>query len=143
MLDWTWLGYAVPGLGTVAALASALLIDADWVSTEKRRAAKDFRDGEGKPGARHTVENGTPANPDYTRVRTPPAAVVESVRLLWPRIRRRANIMLVVDVSGSMRAPVESAGRSRLAPTTRRTPSRSTRSSSTCCRTSDGPPGSA
>lgn len=120
-----------PADGTMASDSPALLIDADWVSTEKRRAAKDFRDfaltqrqvfldagfrtGEGKSGDRHTVENGTLADPDYTRVRTPPAAVVESVRLLWPQIRRRANIMLVVDVSGSMRAPVESAGRSRLA----------------------------
>ena len=121
-----------PADGTMASDSPALLVDAPWVSAEKRRAAGDFRDfarsrknvfvdagfrdGEGNAGPRHTEDNGTLASPPgYTRVRTPSAAVVEGVRQLWTQLRRRANVLLVVDVSGSMREQVPSAQRSRLA----------------------------
>ena len=62
----------------------------------------------------HKVELGTVAQPRYRPVRTPAIDVVEGVRTLWAQNRRRANVLLVVDVSDSMKALVPSVGRTRL-----------------------------
>ena len=119
-----------PRDGTMVSDNPALIIDADWVSDTKRRAAEDFlrfvqdnrqvfidagfRDNEGTPGAIHLPEHGTVARPEYRPVRTPSMDVIEGVRQLWMQNRRRVNVLLVVDVSGSMKEPVGSDGPSRL-----------------------------
>jgi Ca-activated chloride channel homolog len=55
------------------------------------------------------------AHPQYRVVRTPPTDVVDGVRDLWQRTRRRANVLMVMDVSESMGTPVMGSGKSRLA----------------------------
>ncbi|HZM78444.1 MAG TPA: substrate-binding domain-containing protein [Candidatus Limnocylindrales bacterium] len=118
-----------PRDGTMVSDNPAVVVDAAWVDDVHRRAAADFlayvqenrqvfldagfRDREGNSGAAHTLDSGTIARPAYRLVRTPPTAVIEGVRSVWQQTRRRANILLVIDVSGSMEAPV-SAGKTRL-----------------------------
>jgi len=118
-----------PRDGTMVSDNPAVVVDAAWVDDVHRLAAEDFlayvqenrqvfldagfRDGEGNSGAAHGPGSGTIARPVYRLVRTPPTAVIEGVRNVWQQTRRRANILLVVDVSGSMQAVV-SAGRTRL-----------------------------
>ncbi|WP_158849035.1 substrate-binding domain-containing protein [Saccharothrix deserti] len=120
-----------PTDGTTVSDNPAIVVDAEWVTDEKKRAAEDFlkyvqeqkdlfteegfRDGEGNPGKRHAVENGTPASPSFRLVRTPAFEVAQGVRNLWQRNRKRANVLLVVDVSRSMEENVDGVGRSRLA----------------------------
>ncbi|HEX6686936.1 MAG TPA: substrate-binding domain-containing protein [Candidatus Limnocylindrales bacterium] len=111
-----------PSDGTMVSDNPALVVDAPWVGDTHRRAAQDFlnfaqenkqvfldagfRDGEGNSGAAHGPGSGTIARPAFRPVRTPNTAVIEGVRSLWQQTRRRANILLVVDVSESMRAEV-------------------------------------
>ncbi|RKT52574.1 substrate-binding domain-containing protein [Saccharothrix australiensis] len=119
-----------PTDGTTVSDNPALVVDAEWVTDQRKRAAEDFlryvqeqkplfteagfRDGEGNPGARHSEGNGTPANPSFRLVRTPAFEVAAGVRELWQRNRKRANVLLVVDVSKSMEKVVDGVGRTRL-----------------------------
>lgn len=107
-----------PSDGTMFSDDPALVLDAAWVTDERRRAAEDFvqfarehpqvfldagfRDGEYNPGPVHQIAAGTVPNPSYRLVRTPSTAVVDGVRELWRQTRRRANVLLVLDVSLSM-----------------------------------------
>jgi Ca-activated chloride channel family protein len=119
-----------PADGTMTSDNPALLVDADWVSESKRQAAEDFRhfateqkqvfldagfrDGEGNPGTQHQPSNGTVTHPKYNLVHTPSTEVIDAVHKLWTQIRRRANVVLVVDVSMSMDTTVASGGPTRL-----------------------------
>ncbi|WP_433268446.1 substrate-binding domain-containing protein [Actinosynnema sp. CS-041913] len=119
-----------PTDGTTVSDNPAIVVDAEWVTDQKRRAAEDFlrfaqenrqlftdagfRDGEGVPGEKHVEANGTPTNPSFRLVRTPSFEVATGVRELWQRNRKRANVLLVVDVSKSMEKVVDGVGRTRL-----------------------------
>jgi len=119
-----------PSDGTIVSDNPALIVDAAWVTDTQRAAATDFiqyiqennqvlldagfRGGEGDPGQIHRPENGTLTRPEYRLVRTPDIRTTEAVRQLWAQNRRRANVLLVIDVSGSMSKPVGDTGRTRL-----------------------------
>ncbi len=118
-----------PSDGTIVSDNPAIVVDAPWVDDVQRRAAEDFlryarenrqvfldagfRDGEGNAGPAHGPGSGTIARPVYRLVHTPPTPVIEGVRGVWQQTRRRANILLVIDVSGSMNT-VEAGGKTRL-----------------------------
>jgi Ca-activated chloride channel homolog len=111
-----------PGDGTMVSDNPAVVVDAPWVDDVHRRAAEDFlrfvrenkrvfldagfRDGEGNPGPAHSETGGTIERPAYRLVHTPSTAVIEGVRDVWQQTRRRANILLVIDVSTSMQTRV-------------------------------------
>ncbi|CCH28126.1 substrate-binding domain-containing protein [Actinosynnema sp. NPDC047251] len=119
-----------PTDGTTVTDHPAMVVDAQWVTDDRKRAAEDFlkfaqehrslftdagfRDGEGAPGPRHVEGNGTVGSPAFRLVRTPAFEVVTGVRELWQRNRKRANVLLLVDVSRSMEKVVGAAGKSRL-----------------------------
>ncbi|MBW4719204.1 substrate-binding domain-containing protein [Saccharothrix obliqua] len=119
-----------PTDGTAVSDNPAIVVDGEWVTDEEKRAAEGFlayaqeqkemfaedgfRDGEGKPGERHVEANGTIANPAFRLVRTPALEVSDGVRELWQRNRRRANVLLLVDVSKSMEKLVDPVARTRL-----------------------------
>ncbi|MDR7273669.1 substrate-binding domain-containing protein [Catenuloplanes atrovinosus] len=120
-----------PSDGTIVQDHPALVLDAAWVTPERRLAAEDFlafagenaemftdagfRDAEGKPGTPHTTEAGTVPTPVYQPVRTPDIGVIDGVTELWEQTRRRADVLVVMDTSASMNTMVEAAGRSKLA----------------------------
>ena len=109
------------------------VLDASWVSDEQRAAAADFlswvresdqqarftdagfRTFEGEPGDVIRPEDGLlPQGPDA--IISPPApAVLAEVQQSWDELRKRAHVLLVLDVSGSMGESVPQAGASKLA----------------------------
>jgi Ca-activated chloride channel family protein len=122
-----------PSDGTLVSDNPWLVLDAEWVTDAKRRAAADFlawlqqpaqqeqfqaagfRTFSGEPGPIHTQDNGMlPAGPSV--VLDPPSPkVLDAVQDSWDELRKRAHVLLVMDVSGSMGEVVAGAGQSKLA----------------------------
>lgn len=121
-----------PAEGTLASDNPYAVLDAPWVTAEKRAAAEDFleylltapaqqrftdagfRDAQGKPGA--ALQGSSAVLLDQPKVElSPPApAVLAEVRQIWTEVRKRARVLLVIDVSGSMGEPVGSRGQTKL-----------------------------
>lgn len=121
-----------PSDGTLVSDNPWLVLNASWVSPEQKAAAADFlawvrepdqqarfldagfRTFEGTPGDVIRPEDGTlPAG--ATVVLAPPApAVLDQVARSWDRLRKRAHVLVIMDVSGSMGEPVPEAGMSKL-----------------------------
>jgi Ca-activated chloride channel family protein len=121
-----------PKEGTLFSDNPFVTLKADWVTDDKRAVAADFltyvqsakaqkrftdaafRDFSGKPGPLiNPTEGLLPGEP--TAVISPPApAVLAGVKDSWEKLRKRARVLLVLDVSGSMGDAVGSAGASKL-----------------------------
>lgn len=121
-----------PSDGTLVSDNPWLVLDAEWVDATKARAADDFltwlhepdqqavftehgfRTFEGNPGDVINQANGLlPAGPKA--VLSPPApAVLAAVQDSWDELRKRAHVLVVMDVSGSMGEQVDAAGMSKL-----------------------------
>ncbi len=121
-----------PDDGTLLSDNPWLVLDADWVTPAQRAAAGDFlawlhdparqeaftdagfRTFEGEPGRPITLDNGMlPAGP-ASILRPPAPQVLAEVQRSWDELRKRAHVLFVLDVSGSMDEPVPSAGGSKL-----------------------------
>ncbi|GLZ43130.1 substrate-binding and VWA domain-containing protein [Actinokineospora sp. NBRC 105648] len=81
---------------------------------QKRFADQGFRSFDGKASGQVTKDNG--ALPEVTlNALTPPAPpVLDKLLTSWAQLRKPANVLLVVDVSGSMGGAVEGTGKTRL-----------------------------
>lgn len=121
-----------PKEGTLYSDNPYAVLTAPWVDDAKRRVAADFlsylraekqqqrftefafRSHDGKPGRLITEANGLlPAEPKATL--SPPAPnVLDKVLSSWAELRKPANVLMVMDVSGSMGATVPGTGRSKL-----------------------------
>lgn len=121
-----------PDDGTLVSDNPWIVLDAPWVDEPKRQAAGDFlawlkqpeqqqaftdagfRTFEGKPGSVITQANGMlPAG--ATAVLNPPSpAVLAAIERSWAQLRKRAHVLLVMDVSGSMSESVPDAGTDKL-----------------------------
>jgi Ca-activated chloride channel family protein len=121
-----------PDDGTLISDNPWLVLDAPWVDEPKKQAANDFlawlkqpeqqtaftdagfRTFEGKPGPVISQENGMlPAG--ATNVLNPPSpAVLAAIEDSWGQLRKRAHVLLVIDVSGSMSEAVPDAGADKL-----------------------------
>lgn len=121
-----------PKDGTLVSDNPWLVLDAPWVDAPTKQAAGDFltwlkqpeqqkaftdagfRTFEGKPGSVITEANGMlPAG--ATNVLTPPSpAVLAAIEDSWADLRKRAHVLLVMDVSGSMSEPVPDAGTDKI-----------------------------
>lgn len=121
-----------PKDGTLVSDNPWIVLNEPWVDDAKREAAADllawlhdpaqqevftdagFRTFEGKPGPVIQEANGLlPAG--ATNVLTPPApAVLAAVENSWGELRKRAHVLLIMDVSGSMSEPVPDAGQDKL-----------------------------
>jgi serine/threonine protein kinase len=73
-------------------------------------AALGFRTFDGKPTDRLRTENGV--TPDITvhRFDRPEAKVLRSILKAWPNLRKPANVLVVIDTSGSMAGQVSPGG---------------------------------
>ncbi|MCU0298932.1 MAG: substrate-binding and VWA domain-containing protein [Candidatus Nanopelagicales bacterium] len=121
-----------PDDGTLISDNPWLVLDAQWVDPQKEQAAGDFlawlqqpdqqsaftdagfRTFEGQPGPVITQENGMlPAG--ATSVLNPPSPVVlAAIEDSWAELRKRAHVLLVMDVSGSMAEAVPEAGTDKI-----------------------------
>jgi Ca-activated chloride channel family protein len=121
-----------PSEGGVDADHPYLVLDAPWVDSAKERVANDFRDfvrsetgrtayseagfrgADRSPPPEVTAERGLQPTVG-TKIRT--VGQPEQISLAtssWNALRRRANVLTVMDVSGSMDEPVPGAGGTRL-----------------------------
>jgi Ca-activated chloride channel family protein len=109
-----------PKEGTLVSDSPYVILNAPWVDGAKREAAQGFlaflqrpdqqrrfqaaafRDFRGRPGPVIDAANGLdPKQP--ARIITPPApAVLDGIERSWTEVRKRARVLLVIDVSGSM-----------------------------------------
>ncbi len=121
-----------PKEGTLYSDNPFIALNASWVDDTKRAVAQDFlsyvqsgrsqklftqaafRDFEGKAGDRITLADGMiPEQPKV--VLSPPApSVLAAVKDSWETTRKRAKVLLVLDVSGSMGEAVGSVGATKL-----------------------------
>ncbi|GAA3221198.1 substrate-binding and VWA domain-containing protein [Actinocorallia longicatena] len=103
-----------------------------WMDADKKRVAADFltylhspesqaflqkngyRDYQGRPGPIATLENGIPPDSRVTPLNQFSPGVVKAVLESWTRLRKRANVLLIIDKSGSMDTMVAGTGKSRL-----------------------------
>jgi Ca-activated chloride channel homolog len=121
-----------PKDGTLMSDNPWMVLDADWVTPPQKAAAKDFlnwvrepdqqarftaagfRTFEGKPGDVIRPEDGMLPAGAPTVLAPPSPTVLADVQTSWDRLRKRAHVLLVIDVSGSMGEPVPSAGADKL-----------------------------
>jgi Ca-activated chloride channel homolog len=121
-----------PKDGTLLSDNPWLILNADWVDANKKQAATDFlawlqqpaqqkvftdagfRTFEGKAGAPLTQANGLLPAGATNVLHAPSPAVLAEVQSSWDKLRKRAHVLFVMDVSGSMGDPVPSAGESKL-----------------------------
>ncbi len=121
-----------PKDGTLLSDNPFVILNADWVTAEKKAAAADFltfvrapeqqarfqaaafRSFDGKPGPVLVPDNGAlTAGPPV--VLAPPApSVLEKVQASWDSLRKRARVLMILDVSGSMGEQVGGSGRTKL-----------------------------
>ncbi len=121
-----------PKEGTLLSDNPWVVLQAEWVTDAKRTAAADFlafvqrpesqqefqqagfRTFEGKPGDVIDPANGMlPTQPAV--VLAPPAPpVLQKVQDSWDSLRKRARVLMVMDVSGSMGEAVPDSGDTKL-----------------------------
>lgn len=80
---------------------------------QKRFTDAGFRTFDGRPGAAVTTANGMLPGAKYTVLNPPPAPVAAKALSIWDTQRKRARVLLVLDVSGSM-ADLTNSGQSKL-----------------------------
>lgn len=96
------------------AVAADFLAHVQGAGPQRRFADAAFRSFDGRPGPQIVPAQGLlPEQPRATL--TPPAPpVLAAVQDSWNRLRKRAKVLLVLDVSGSMGDAVGSEGASKL-----------------------------
>jgi Ca-activated chloride channel homolog len=121
-----------PKEGTLVNDHPYAILNAPWVSPAKRAVGEDFlrfvqapnqqarfqeagfRDFRGRPGAPINPGNGLLADEPKVELSTPSAPVLTAIQRSWSTIRKRARVLLVIDVSGSMGEGIPSSGASKL-----------------------------
>lgn len=121
-----------PKEGTLFSDSPWVTLNAPWVSETKKAGAADFlaylhtdaaqkrftdagfRTYDGKAG--DPIKNSAELQVDGVKVELNPPSpdVLDGVRSTWAEVRKRARVLLVLDVSGSMGEQVGSAGMSKL-----------------------------
>jgi Ca-activated chloride channel homolog len=121
-----------PREGTIVNDHPYAVLDAPWVTPDQRAVAADFlayvqapeqqarfqaagfRDHRGAPGDVITQANGLlPSQPAAT-LPMPSPDVLDAIQRSWDDVRKRARVLLVIDVSGSMDGHVGSEGATKL-----------------------------
>jgi Ca-activated chloride channel family protein len=117
-----------PKEGTLFADHPYAILNAPWVDADERAAAEGFfgylvspavqrqftqagfRDHGGVPGPEISGRYGLiPEQPRLVHT-IPPAALLERMQRSWDDLRKRAHLVLLVDISAAMAAPVSSGG---------------------------------
>ena len=109
-----------PKEGTLVADHPYAVLNAPWVDDQKRAAASSFldylrspdaqraflaagfRDAQGRPSPEINTPLGLLPNEPKLIIRPPTPAVLELIQKSWGDVRKRARVLFVLDVSGSM-----------------------------------------
>jgi len=112
-----------------------VVLTASWVDDAKRQLAANllaflqaapqqqrfqsfaFRDYQGKPGSLINQSNGMLPSEPKAVLAAPAPDVVNAIERSWSELRKRAEVLLVIDVSGSMGSPVGGSTKLELAKT--------------------------
>jgi Ca-activated chloride channel homolog len=121
-----------PKEGTLLSDNPYVVLTADWVDGTKRAAAADFlafvrqpssqkrftdaafRSFDGKAGPPISPDNGLLPDQRLLIIDPPAPTVLDRVAQSWSALRKRARVLMVIDVSGSMSEDVPSLGQSKL-----------------------------
>jgi Ca-activated chloride channel family protein len=121
-----------PKEGTLFSDNPYVVLQAPWVDDAKKAAADDFlkflqgdkpqqrfkdaafRDYKGRASDKVSTKNGMDPSQPKVRLSPPAPAVLDLVQKSWDSLRKRARVLEVIDVSGSMGESVAKAGRSKL-----------------------------
>jgi Ca-activated chloride channel family protein len=121
-----------PKEGTLLSDNPYVVLRAEWVDEAKRKAAADFlayvkepaqqkrfteaafRDAAGTPGGPITAANGLNPQAKLSVIDPPAPAVLDQVSRSWSQLRKRARVLIVMDVSGSMNGAVPGNGGTKL-----------------------------
>jgi Ca-activated chloride channel family protein len=121
-----------PKEGTLLSDHPWVVLTAPWVDDAKQKAAADllaylqaakaqakfqqfaFRDGQAKPGPLVTQDNGLLRDEPKALLSPPAPRVLDKLLQSWGSLRKRANVLLVMDTSGSMGDQVAGTGNSKL-----------------------------
>jgi Ca-activated chloride channel family protein len=122
-----------PKEGTLFSDNPYIVLNAPWVDDLKRAAADDFlkflqsdrqqqrfkdaafRDFRGQGSDKINQRNGLLPDQPKVRLSPPSPPVLDLVQKSWDSLRKRARVLQVIDVSGSMGEPVPKAGKTKLA----------------------------
>lgn len=96
------------------AVAADLLSFVQSASSQQRFADAAFRDFSGKPGSRITPASGLLPEQPSVVISPPSPPVLAQVQRSFDVLRKRARVLLVIDVSGSMGDAVPRSGASKL-----------------------------
>ncbi|MFD8492574.1 substrate-binding domain-containing protein [Amycolatopsis sp. NPDC059657] len=95
-------------------------VAADFLATmrgpdaQQKFFALGFRGFDGKTGPQATAENGVDPAAKLNLIRPPGAPVLDKLLASWVELRKKANVLLVVDVSGSMADSVDGTGKNKM-----------------------------
>lgn len=121
-----------PKEGTLSSDNPYAILQAPWVTAEKRAGAQDFLDylqqpaqqqrfvdagfrtHDGKAGALITSSDAVRADGVTIMLDAPGPTVLPLVRNLWDEVRKPARVLVLMDVSGSMQNPAGGTGLTRL-----------------------------
>jgi Ca-activated chloride channel homolog len=121
-----------PKEGTLFSDHPYVVLNAEWSTDPKKKAAADFleflqarkqqqrfqraafRTFEAKPGSEVRPSNGLLPDQPKAVLQPPAPTVLDKVQKSWSQLRKRARVLLVVDVSGSMGSAVPDSGSSKL-----------------------------
>jgi Ca-activated chloride channel homolog len=95
------------------AVAGAFLDHVQGRAAQERFAAAGFRGFDGATGPLISQENGLLADQPAVTLRPPAPPVLAAVQASWESLRKRARVLMVLDVSGSM-GQLVTGGESRL-----------------------------
>jgi Ca-activated chloride channel family protein len=122
-----------PKEGTLFSDNPFIVLNAPWVDDAKKAAAEDFlkflqtdkqqqrfkdaafRDYRGQGGPKISQANGMLPGEPKIRLSPPAPAVLDLVQKSWDSLRKRARVLEVIDVSGSMGESVSKSGATKLA----------------------------
>lgn len=121
-----------PREGTLMSDNPYVVLDAAWVTDEQKAAARDFetflrtdasqkvftdaafRTYDGQAGAALKASKYVNSGEVEVVLNPPSPQVLDGVRATWDELRKKAQVLILMDVSGSMGEMVGSAGKSKL-----------------------------
>lgn len=121
-----------PAEGTLTSDSPFVILDGSWVSDAQKAAAADFmrflqsddsqrtftdagfRTFDGKPGKAVTSDPNLDASGPALVLSPPSPTVLAKLRTTWTDVRKKAHVLLLLDVSGSMGEDVPAAGATKL-----------------------------
>ena len=74
-----------------------------------------FRTFDGRPTTRLTSQNGAVPTITVRTLHRPPPPVLDEILKVWPALRKPANVLVVIDTSGSMNDKISDHGPTKLA----------------------------